>query len=78
MCAGELALEEYSGAGSAVDAKVFEARLVHQLLPFTLRAGCVEETLHPDCTGAATHLTAGLEITYRIISNMTQFPSFSS
>lgn len=36
LCAGELALEEHSGTGPAVDAKVCEARLVHLLLPLTL------------------------------------------
>lgn len=62
LWAGELALEEHSGSGPAVDAEVSEAQLVHQLLPHTLRAGRLEETLHPDCAGTAAHLAAGLEI----------------
>lgn len=65
LWAGELALEEHSGSGAAVDAKVCEARLVHRLLPHALRAGCLEEALHPDCAGAATHLAAGQEIRSR-------------
>lgn len=56
---GELALEEHRGAGPAVDAQVSEARLVHYLLPLSFRTRCLEETLHRDCSGAATQTAEG-------------------
>ena len=59
---GELALEEHSGAGPTVDAKVSEARVVHRLHPDTVRAGHLEETLHTVSPGAATQPAAGQEI----------------
>lgn len=62
--AGELALEEHCRTGPAVDAQVYEARLVHRLLPYTVRTGRLEETVHPDSAGDATGL-AGLEDTFQ-------------
>lgn len=62
--AGELALEEHSGTGPAVDAEVCEARLVHQLLPHAVRAGRLEETLHPGRPGAETPHVTGQETRY--------------
>lgn len=55
-----------------MDAKVCEARLVHQLLPDPAGAGRLEEALHPDVAGAASHLAAGQETRCTLSSAIKQ------